>query len=123
MANTYAGGQFAFTALFLTAEGQPIVPVAGAVITCFYFDAGGNRIAFVPSVSMQAVANTPGRYVYTATIPDTVSVNSEVYGQMTCLDPETGASVVVEQTVTVITNAGTGVDGLRVSFVKPAGFQ
>jgi len=124
MANVYAGEKFTFTALFLTAEGQPIIPVAGSKITCFYFDASGNKIAFVPlNTAMQAVVGTPGRYIYTATVPTDLTVNSEVYGQMSCTDPGTGADVVIEQTVTVVSNATVGGDGLRVAFVKPAGFQ
>ena len=122
MANTFAGGEFTFTALYLTAEGVPIVPVALPIINCFYFNANGNKITFIPPTNMTAIAGTPGRYSYKAVIPSNLAVNTEVYADMTAIDPATGANIVIEQTTTVISNTNAGVDAVRVSFVKPAGF-
>lgn len=124
MANVYAGSDFSFTGMFLTADGQPIVPVAPAAIQCFYFGADGSKYTFVPAgTAMVAIPANPGRYVYVATIPDNLDANTEVYASMSVLDPDTGATVVIEQTVTVISNATGGACGIRVAFVKPAGFQ
>jgi hypothetical protein len=49
-------------------------------------------------------------------------VNTEVYADMSAIDPATGANIVIEQTTTVISNTNASVDAVRVSFVKPAGF-
>jgi len=121
MANTFAGGEFTFTSLFLAADGTPIVPVALPLIHCFYFDANGNKLTFIPPTNMTLIAGTPGRYCYKAIIPDNLTVNTEVYADMSAIDPATSATVVIEQTSTVISNASTG-DGIRVAFIKPAGF-
>jgi hypothetical protein len=72
---------------------------------------------------MTPTLNSPGRYTYATTIPDNLEANTEVYGIMSALDPNSGAMVAIEQTVTVVlNNAGSG-SGIRVAFVKPAGFQ
>jgi len=122
MANTFAGGDFTFTASFLTADGQPIVPVALPIIHCFYFDASGNKITFIAPTNMVPIIGSPGRYSYKAAIPDNLTVNTEVYADMSAIDPATGARIVIEQPTTVISNASGGVDAIRVSFVKPPGF-
>ena len=124
MANTYAGAEFVFTGLFLTADGLPLNPVDPATIQCFYFGADGSKFAFVPSgTPMTPTLNSPGRYTYATTIPDNLEANTEVYGVMSALDPNSGVRVAIEQTVTVVlNNAGSG-SGIRVAFVKPAGFQ
>ena len=125
MANVYAGSDFSFTGLFLTADGQPIIPVAPAIIQCFYFGADGSKYSFVPAGTvMSAMPANPGRYVYVAGIPDNLETNTEVYASMSVIDPDTDATVFIEQTVTVISNATSGAAcGIRVAFVKPAGFQ
>ena len=122
MANTFAGGEFTFTALYLTAEGVPIIPVALPIIHCFYFNANGDKLTFIPPTNMTPIAGTPGRYSYKAAIPNNLTVNTEVYADMSAIDPATGAKIVIEQTTTVISNTNASVDAVRVSFVKPPGF-
>lgn len=124
MANTYAGAEFVFTGLFLTAEGLPLIPVDPATIQCFYFGADGSKFTFVPNgTAMTPTLNSPGRYTYATTIPSDLEANTEIYGTMSVFDPNSGAIVALEQTVTVVlNNAGSG-SGIRVAFVKPAGFQ
>ena len=123
MAVVYAGSSFTFTTLFLDATGLPLVPVDLPTIDVFYM-AGNVKLQIVASgAPMSAVAGNVGRYARTVSIPSDLAITTEVYAVMKATDPATADVITVEQTVTVASSSsGSDACGLRVAFVKPAGF-
>jgi hypothetical protein len=120
VAKAIIGQPFTFTALFLDASGNPIVP-ADPSIYVFYFVNGVKQVLVAAGTPMTAVTGDTGRYAYTATIPSSLSESVVVYGVMECTDPSTSLTVTTEQEVDLFRSGGGGTScgGLRVSFVKP----
>lgn len=100
MSTAVLGVPFTFQALFLNAEGSPVV-VSSPTASVFRYNSVGSRIVLT-SGSMSAVAGVPGRYTLTWTPPTTLSVGGMLYVSMTGTDPETERTLRVEESVTLL---------------------
>jgi hypothetical protein len=71
-----------FQILFTDAIGAPIV-VADATIHVFRYDSNGTKVTLVPAATaMTADPGEVGRYVYTYSVPDTLTRGDTIYGDM-----------------------------------------
>ena len=82
MATVLIGQQFIFQILFTDAVGAPIV-VADATIHVFRYDSSGTKATLVPAATaMVADPSEVGRYVYTYSVPATLTRGDTIYGDM-----------------------------------------
>lgn len=124
MAKGTIGYPFVFSILFVDVDGNPLVPLNGATIEVFYFDANGMKHDLLaPGTPMSIVPGDTGRYIKTITIPTSLDSTIQLYGLMRAIDPGTGTELMDEQSVDLVGSDSTGACNYRTAFVKPPNFQ
>ena len=102
-----AGENITFHVLFLDGLNNRIA-VADPTIELFSFDEAGDRVNLVgPGADMAAVEGDAGRYSYTYLIPGDYALGSRIYALMQATDPESGLTIMVEDSSDVY-EAGVG---------------
>lgn len=82
MATVLIGEEFIFQILFTDAVGAPIA-VADATIHVFRYDSSGNKVTLVAAATaMTADPGEVGRYLFTYTVPATLTRGDTIYGDM-----------------------------------------
>lgn len=124
-AEVVAGEIHVFQVLFVDDLNTPIA-VNTPEIDIYYFDNLGARVDMVTAGVMTAVVPAEtGRYVYPFTVLATVFDDGDtLYGKMSGVNPGTGLTTFVEQTVNVVSPnraLGGGSVGMTATFVKGGG--
>lgn len=124
-AEAVIGTTFVFQVLFVDENDVPIA-VNDPEIDIYYFDVVGDRVDLVVDTPMPPVVPAEvGRYVFPLLIANTFVDGDTIYGLMSGVNPGTGQSTHIEETVNLVsaTRAGGGDSGcrMRASFIKGGG--
>lgn len=110
----YIGEPFTFQALFLDADGSPLV-VTSPNVTLFYYSASAYKTVLLNAVAMDPVAPAEtGRYTYLYTIPTSLEEGAVLYVE--CRGTSGLDTFVQQHTLTAMFRPSDL--GLRVRFVQ-----
>jgi len=116
-----AGEIVTFHVLFLDGLNNRII-VPDPTIEIFTFNQDGDRVDLVVAgTEMTEVGGDAGRYAYTYTIPSDYTLDSRIYALMQATDPESGFTILVEDSSDVYeADAGPNVGRGRMTsrFIK-----
>ena len=119
MPTVVAGTPFVFQVLF-TDEQNNAIAVNDAVITVYSFATDGTKVVRVISAPMVSVAGETGRYSYAFTATTSLTAGDTFYGMSTATNPASGAKLLVELAVDVVSTGGSSSScvGMTARFVR-----
>lgn len=115
MAVAIPGEAFTFQVLFTDTDKVPIA-VDDAYITVIRYTTNGTRVV-VAADDLDADPLEVGRYSYTLTVPDSLTVGTSLYGTMTATDPGSGANLLTQETVDLVSDSTSTSCGMTARFV------